>query len=48
MPTASGSSWYVAGSNQTDYLAHGYAESANGRTRWTAPRMFIPPTKRVL
>jgi len=39
--------WYVAGSNQSGYLAHGYAESANGRTGWTSRRMFIPPARRV-
>jgi predicted GH43/DUF377 family glycosyl hydrolase len=25
--------WYVAGSNQEDYLVHGYAESEDGSTR---------------
>jgi hypothetical protein len=34
--------WYVAGSNQEDYLVHGYAESADGRTGWTARKIFAP------
>jgi hypothetical protein len=34
--------WYVAGSNQEDYLVHGYAESADGRTGWSAPTIFAP------
>jgi hypothetical protein len=32
--------WYVAGSNQSDYLIHGYAESEDGRTNWSIPRVF--------
>ena len=35
--------WYVAGSNQEDYLVHGYAESADGRTGWSEHRIFAPP-----
>ncbi len=35
--------WYVAGSNQEDYLVHGFAESPNGRTDWTKHRIFAPP-----
>ena len=27
--------WYVSGSNEEDYLVQGYAESADGRTKWT-------------
>ena len=35
--------WYVAGSNQEDYLVHGYAESPNGRDRWSKHEVFAPP-----
>ena len=35
--------WYVAGSNQEDYLVHGFAESLDGRTNWTKHKMFAPP-----
>ncbi len=35
--------WYVAGSNQDDYLVHGYAESADGRTGWSQHVIFAPP-----
>lgn len=35
--------WYVAGSNQEDYLVHGFAESPNGRTDWTKHEVFAPP-----
>ncbi len=35
--------WYVAGSNQEDYLVHGYAESQDGRTGWTKHKLFMPP-----
>ena len=34
--------WYVAGSNQEDYLIHGYAESENGRSHWTPHQIFAP------
>lgn len=34
--------WYVAGSNQEDYLVHGYAESPDGRTQWTKHKQFAP------
>ena len=34
--------WYVAGSNQEDYLVHGFAESADGRTNWTKHKVFAP------
>jgi len=39
--------WYVAGSNQEDYLVHGYAESADGRTNWTKHKLFAPPEMKV-
>lgn len=32
--------WYVAGSNRDDYLVHGYAESADGRSGWTERKVF--------
>lgn len=34
--------WYVAGSNQEDYLVHGYSESEDGRTNWTPHKIFAP------
>jgi hypothetical protein len=35
--------WYVAGSNYEDYLVHGYAESANGRSGWSPHTVFASP-----
>lgn len=32
--------WYVAGSNYEDYLVHGYSESANGCSGWSAHTVF--------
>jgi hypothetical protein len=34
--------WYVAGSNQQDYLIHGYSESEDGRN-WGSHTIFAPP-----
>ncbi|HTS12262.1 MAG TPA: hypothetical protein VMH00_09105 [Candidatus Limnocylindrales bacterium] len=39
--------WYVAGSNREDYLVHGYSESADGRTGWTAHEIFAPPEMKM-
>jgi len=39
--------WYVAGSNQEDYLVHGYAESADGSTGWTKHAVFAPPQMKM-
>ncbi len=39
--------WYVAGSNQDDYLVHGYAESEDGRTGWSKHVMFAPPDMKM-
>jgi len=39
--------WYVAGSNQQDYLVHGFAESPNGRTGWSPHRIFAPAAERM-
>lgn len=39
--------WYVAGSNQEDYLVHGYAESQDGRTGWTKHEVFAPPEMKI-
>ena len=38
--------WYVAGSNQEDYLVQGYAESDDGRS-WGRRRVFCPPELKV-
>jgi len=38
--------WYVAGSHQEDYLVHGYAESADGRS-WSARTIFAPPEMKM-
>ncbi len=35
--------WYVAGSNQENYLVHGYAESESGSSGWGQHRIFAPP-----
>jgi hypothetical protein len=39
--------WYVAGSNHEDYLVHGYAESEDGRTGWSAHEVFAPPDMKM-
>ena len=39
--------WYVAGSNQEDYLIHGYAESEDGRTRWSKHAIFATPEMKM-
>ncbi len=39
--------WYVAGSNQQDYLVHGFAESEDGRSGWTRHKMFAPSEQRM-
>jgi hypothetical protein len=39
--------WYIAGSNLDDYLVHGYAESADGRTGWTQHKQFAPPEEKI-
>lgn len=39
--------WYVAGTNQDDYLVQGYAESPNGRTDWSAHRIVFAPEEKV-
>ena len=39
--------WYVAGSNQGDYLVHGYAESDDGRTGWSRHATFAPPEMKM-
>src|SRR5581483_12171461 len=38
--------WYVCGSFGESYLAHGFAESADGRSNWTR-KMFFPPEEGV-
>lgn len=39
--------WYVAGSNQGDYLVQGYAESEDGRTGWSTHLLFAPPEMKM-
>ena len=39
--------WYVAGSNQEDYLVHGYAESEDGSGDWSKHEMFAPPEMKM-
>jgi len=39
--------WYVAGSNHEDYLVHGYAESADGVSGWSAHTRFAPPEMKM-
>ena len=39
--------WYVAGSNQEDYLVHGYAESVDGCTGWSQHKIFAPPEMKL-
>jgi hypothetical protein len=39
--------WYVAGSNHENYLAHGYAESPDGRTGWSEHTIFAPPEMKM-
>lgn len=39
--------WYVAGSNQEDYLVHGYAESQDGRSGWSKHTIFAPPEMKL-
>ena len=38
--------WYVAGSNQEDYLVQGYSESVDGRTNWTKHQIVFRPRKK--
>jgi hypothetical protein len=39
--------WYVAGSNQEDYLVHGYVESEDGSTGWSQHAVFAPPEMKM-
>jgi hypothetical protein len=39
--------WYVAGSNQEDYLVQGYAESEDGATDWSRHVIFAPPEMKM-
>ena len=39
--------WYVAGSNQEDYLVQGYAESEDGVTGWSKHAVFAPPEMKM-
>ena len=39
--------WYVAGSNQQDYLVQGYVESEDGSTGWSKHAIFAPPEMKM-
>jgi hypothetical protein len=39
--------WYVAGSNQDDYLVQGYAESPDGRTNWSLHQIMFSPEEKL-
>lgn len=39
--------WYVAGSNQEDYLVQGFAESVDGRNGWSERRIFTTAEEKV-
>ena len=39
--------WYVAGSNQEDYIVQGYSESVDGRSGWSKHQVFIAPEEKV-
>lgn len=39
--------WYVAGSNQEDYLIQGYAESEDGKSGWSKHEVFAPPEMKM-
>ena len=39
--------WYVAGSNQENYLVQGYAESDDGCRSWSRHAMFAPPEMKM-
>jgi len=39
--------WYVAGSNQEDYLVQGFAESADGRSGWSERRIFAEADEKL-
>lgn len=39
--------WYVAGSNQENYLVHGYAESEDGCRSWSKHFIFAPPEMKM-
>lgn len=39
--------WYVAGSNQENYLVHGYSESEDGLTGWSEHTIFAPPEMKM-
>jgi hypothetical protein len=39
--------WYVAGSNQEDYIVQGYSESADGRSGWSKHEIVFAPEEKV-
>ncbi|HEU5021452.1 MAG TPA: hypothetical protein VFT60_06160 [Bryobacteraceae bacterium] len=39
--------WYVAGANRDNYLVHGYSESEDGVSGWSAHTIFAPAEMRM-
>ena len=39
--------WYVAGSNQEDYIVQGYSESPDGRSGWSKHEIVFAPEEKV-
>jgi len=39
--------WYVAGSNQQNYIVQGYAESQDGATDWSKHTVFMPAEEKI-
>jgi hypothetical protein len=39
--------WYVAGANRDDYIVHGYSESDDGISGWSAHAIFAPPEMKM-
>jgi hypothetical protein len=39
--------WYVAGSNQEDYIVQGFAESEDGRSDWTKHAVFASEEQKI-
>jgi hypothetical protein len=39
--------WYVAGSNQEDYIVQGFVESEDGKSGWSEQRIFAPAEEKM-